>query len=225
MDPRLERIHNAADYLKEQLGERKPVIGIVLGSGLGKLADEVKDQLVIPYKTIPGFPSSTAIGHKGNFIIGKLGGKELPINDKRMTRFLISNQQVVDMVYYALEKQLGGEIFVPKMGSYHITDLATAIAPNMSQKEVGRRVGEKLHEDIIANSDADNTIETNKFYVIIPSVSYVKNRSKEDFLKHYDAQEVSGDFHYSSDTNTQMETVESLRETIRRYVDFNFRLR
>ena len=52
MDPRLERIHNAADYLKEQLGERKPVIGIVLGSGLGKLADEVKDQLVIPYKAI-----------------------------------------------------------------------------------------------------------------------------------------------------------------------------
>ncbi len=77
MDPRLERIHNAADYLKEQLGERKPVVGIVLGSGLGKLANEVKDPLVIPYKTIPGFPSSTAIGHKGNFIVGELGGKEV----------------------------------------------------------------------------------------------------------------------------------------------------
>ena len=155
----------------------------------------------------------------------KFGGKELPINDLRMTRFLISNQQVVDMVYYALEKQLGGEIIVPKMGSYRITDLATAIAPNMAHKEVGRRVGEKLHEDIIANSDAENTIEANGFYVIIPSVSYVKNRTKDDFLKHYDAQSVAVDFHYSSDSNTRMETVESLRDIIRRYVDYNFRVR
>ena len=155
----------------------------------------------------------------------RMGGRELPITDKRMTRFLISNQQVVDMVFYALEKQLGGEIFVPKMGSYRITDLATAIAPNMTHKEVGRRVGEKLHEDIIANSDAENTIETKSFYVIIPSVSYVKNRTKDDFLKHYDAQSVSADFHYSSDSNTRMETIESMRNIIRRYVDFNFRVR
>ena len=77
MDPRLERIHSAADYLKEQLGDRKPIVGIVLGSGLGRLADEVSNPLVIPYKAIPGFPASTAIGHKGNFIIGELGGKEV----------------------------------------------------------------------------------------------------------------------------------------------------
>ena len=77
MDTRLERIHNAADYLKTQLGDRKPLVGIVLGSGLGRLADEVENPLVIPYKTIPGFPASTAIGHKGNFIVGSLGGKEV----------------------------------------------------------------------------------------------------------------------------------------------------
>ena len=77
MDTRLQRIHDAADYLKEQLGDRKPQIGIVLGSGLGRLADEVRNPLTIPYKTIPGFPASTAIGHKGNFIIGELGGKEV----------------------------------------------------------------------------------------------------------------------------------------------------
>ena len=77
MDERIERIHKAAEFLKEQLGDRKPLVGIILGSGLGRLADEVKNTLVIPYKTIPGFPASTAIGHKGNFIVGELGGKEL----------------------------------------------------------------------------------------------------------------------------------------------------
>ncbi len=75
MDARLERIYSAADCLRAFLGDRQPEIGIVLGSGLGKLADQIKDPLVIPYKEIPGFPVSTAIGHKGNFIVGKLGGK------------------------------------------------------------------------------------------------------------------------------------------------------
>ena len=77
MDARLERIYRAADCLRDLLGERQPEIGIVLGSGLGKLADQIIDPLVIPYKDIPGFPVSTAIGHKGNFIVGKLGGKSV----------------------------------------------------------------------------------------------------------------------------------------------------
>ncbi|MBR1794520.1 MAG: purine-nucleoside phosphorylase [Bacteroidales bacterium] len=75
MDARLEKIYNAADCLRDLLGDRQPEIGIVLGSGLGKLADQILDPLVIPYKRVPGFPVSTAIGHKGNFIVGKLGGK------------------------------------------------------------------------------------------------------------------------------------------------------
>ena len=77
MDARLERIYRAADCLRDLLGEGQPEIGIVLGSGLGKLADQIIDPLVIPYKDIPGFPVSTAIGHKGNFIVGKLGGKSV----------------------------------------------------------------------------------------------------------------------------------------------------
>ena len=71
----LESIHLAADYVKPRLQGREPVVGIVLGSGLGKLAEEIENPLVIPYKEIPGFPVSTAIGHKGNFIIGTLSGK------------------------------------------------------------------------------------------------------------------------------------------------------
>ena len=77
MDPRVERIYAAADYIKQQLGGRKPLVGIILGSGLGRLATAVENPLIIPYKTIPGFPVSTAVGHQGNFIIGTLGGKEV----------------------------------------------------------------------------------------------------------------------------------------------------
>lgn len=76
MDPRVERIHTAADFLKEKLGEA-PKVGIVLGSGLGKLAEQIENKTVIPYRQIPGFPISTAIGHKGNYIYGDLGGKKV----------------------------------------------------------------------------------------------------------------------------------------------------
>ena len=75
MDPRVERIMTAAEYVAAKLGGEKPVAGIVLGSGLGKLAEQIENKIVIPYKEIPGFPVSTAIGHKGNFIAGQLGGK------------------------------------------------------------------------------------------------------------------------------------------------------
>lgn len=75
MDQRIERIRNAAEYISSKIGELKPIVGIVLGSGLGRLGDQVEDPVVISYKDIPGFPVSTAIGHKGNFIVGTLGGK------------------------------------------------------------------------------------------------------------------------------------------------------
>ena len=77
MDPRIERIDKAAEFVKEKLDGLEPVVGIVLGSGLGKLADRISDRTTIPYKEIPGFPVSTAIGHKGNFIAGTLGGKKV----------------------------------------------------------------------------------------------------------------------------------------------------
>ena len=75
MDPRIETINGITDCLKERLGGRKPLLGIVLGSGLGRLAEAIEDPVVIPYRDLPGFPVSTAVGHKGNFIVGKLGGK------------------------------------------------------------------------------------------------------------------------------------------------------
>lgn len=170
------------------------------------------------------------MGAKGSVFLyfmerSKLGGRELPITDKRMTRFLISNQQVVDLVYNVIEKQLGGEIFIPKMPSYRITDLAEAIAPKMTIKEVGKRPGEKLSDDIISEADANNTLEARDFYVIIPFMSYNAVKSMSDYQDYYKAQPVAEDFHYSSNNNSMFETVETLREKIRRYIDYNFKVK
>lgn len=196
----------------------------------------VSDKLFVAANNITGSKDvrfsviryGNVMGSKGsvfNFFMerSKMGGHELPVTDKRMTRFLISNQQVVNLVYFIIEKQLGGEIFVPKMSSFRIMDLATAIAPKMEVKEVGRRLGEKLSEDIISESDAINTLETRDFYVTIPVIFFIKGRYKDNYVENYNAEPVEEDFHYSSDTNASFETVESLREKIRRYIDYNFK--
>ena len=124
------------------------------------------------------------------------------------------------MVMYAIGHHLGGEIFIPKIPSYKITDVATAIAPNIPQKEVGIRPGEKLHEEMITVTDALDTIDLGKYYVIMPSVSF--NVSREDFMRHHNAKLVPDGFHYSSDSNDDWETIDSMRSKIKQFVDPNF---
>lgn len=168
------------------------------------------------------------MGSRGSvipFFINKRdnGVKELPITDMRMTRFNISLQAGVDLVMFAIGHHLGGEIFVPKIPSYHIVDVATAIAPNIPQVEVGIRPGEKLHEEMITVTDALNTIDLGQYYVILPSVSFKHQR--EDYLKHHQAVLVPQGFHYSSDQNEEWETVETLRAKIKEFVDPNFEVK
>lgn len=168
------------------------------------------------------------MGSRGSvipFFIGKRdsGAKELPITDMRMTRFNISLQAGVDLVMYAIGHHLGGEIFVPKIPSYHITDVATAIAPTLPQVEVGIRPGEKLHEEMITVTDALNTVDLGQYYAILPSVSF--KHSREDYLQHHQAVPVPQGFHYSSDQNEEWETVETLRAKIKQYVDPNFEVK
>ena len=168
------------------------------------------------------------MGSRGSvipFFIGKRdsGAKELPITDMRMTRFNISLQAGVDLVMYAIGHHLGGEIFVPKIPSYHITDVATAIAPTLPQVEVGIRPGEKLHEEMITVTDALNTIDLGQYYAILPSVSFKHQR--EEYLKRHQAIPVPQGFHYSSDQNEEWETVETLRAKIKQYVDPNFEVK
>lgn len=166
------------------------------------------------------------MGSRGSvipFFIAKrdAGAKELPITDMRMTRFNISLQEGVDLVLWAIEHHLGGEIFIPKIPSYHIKDVATAIAPNLPQVEVGIRPGEKLHEEMITPTDALNTIDIGKYYAILPSVSF--HHSREDYISHHHGTPVPDGFHYSSDKNSEWETVDSMREKIRLFVDPNFK--
>ena len=151
------------------------------------------------------------------------GAAEIPITDFRMTRFNISLEEGVALVMFALGHHLGGEIFIPKIPSYHIQDVATAVAPGIPQVEVGIRPGEKLHEEMITVTDALDTIDLGPYYAILPSVSFCW--TKEDYLKHHDAKPVPYGFHYSSDTNERWETVESLREKIRKYVDPGFEVK
>lgn len=151
------------------------------------------------------------------------GAMELPITDRRMTRFNITLEAAVAMVMYAIGHHLGGEIFIPKIPSYKICDVATAIAPNLKQVEVGVRPGEKLHEEMITITDALYTIDLGKYYVIMPSVNVMHPR--EDYIKHHNAKLVPDGFHYSSDNNTDWETPETIRAKIKEFVDSNFEVK
>lgn len=165
------------------------------------------------------------MGSRGSvipFFIGQRdhGAKELPVTDMRMTRFNISLEAGVALVMYAIGHHLGGETFIPKIPSYHLKDVATAIAPRLAQVEVGIRPGEKLHEEMITVTDGLDTLDLGRYYVILPSVSY--RHTREEFIRHHKGTPVPYGFHYSSDSNTEWETVESMRENLRKYVDPGF---
>lgn len=153
------------------------------------------------------------------FFLKKRTDGVLPITDKKMTRFNISLEDGCQMVFDAIEKSWGGELFVPKIPSYNIVDVATAIGPHCDQKEVGIRPGEKLHEEMITVSDALNTYDIGKYYVILPQHT-VFNRAA--FIKHFDAKLVAPNFSYNSGENSTWETVESLRDLVKKHVDPNF---
>ncbi|AXH63527.1 UDP-N-acetylglucosamine 4,6-dehydratase (inverting) [Providencia huaxiensis] len=163
------------------------------------------------------------MGSRGSvipFFLSKCKEGVLPITHEEMTRFNISLQDGVNMVMYALENHLGGEIFVPKIPSYRILDIAKAIAPDCKIEVVGIRPGEKLHEEMITDTDALNTIDFGKYYAILPSVSFTY--SEDEYLTHHKAQKVPFGFKYNSGTNAEWESIESLRELIKTHVDPNF---
>ena len=145
----------------------------------------------------------------------------LPITDMRMTRFNITLDKGVEMVIDSIENSIGGEIFVPKIPSYKILDVAKAICPDCEYKEVGIRPGEKLHEEMITESDSYNTIANDKYYIILPSMS--KDR-KQKFLDFHNATEVKPGFSYNSRDNEEWISVEELRKQIKEYVDPDFKI-
>tara|TARA_B110000977_G_scaffold201788_1_gene298644 strand:+ start:3636 stop:4649 length:1014 start_codon:yes stop_codon:yes gene_type:complete len=165
------------------------------------------------------------MGSRGSvipFFLEKKNSGVLPITHEEMTRFNISLNDGVDMVLYAIENHLGGEIFIPKIPSYKILDMAKAIGPNCSNPVVGIRPGEKLHEEMITDTDSLNTIDLGRYFAILPSVSFAY--SEKDFMKHHKATKVPFGFRYNSGTNSEWETINTLRSQIVKHVDNNFKV-
>ena len=166
------------------------------------------------------------MGSRGSvipFFLDRRQSGVLPITDPAMTRFNISLDEGVDMVFHALEHALGGEIFVPKIPSYRITDVAEAIAPGAKQEIIGIRPGEKVHEEMITTSDSPNTIETDRYYVIVPNLmGHSFAETLESYGNHHGGGLVPEGFCYSSGSNSDWLTVEQLRSLIVEHCDPNF---
>lgn len=159
------------------------------------------------------------MGSRGSvipFFLSKKTSGVLPITDARMTRFNITLQEGVDFVLYCLEHMWGGELFVPKIPSYRIVDLAKAIAPEATYEIIGIRPGEKLHEEMITVTDAMNTVEFDDYFAIMPSSNQIE-WDKNAFLE--ESNEKPGryceeGFHYDSGTNKDFLSVDKIRELI-----------
>lgn len=195
--------------------------------GATKLAS---DKLFVAANNIRGWnPITFSVVRYGNvmgsngsvipFFLKKRKEGVLPITDPTMTRFNISLQGGVDMVMHALEHAWGGEIFVPKIPSYRITDVADAIGPNCEKPVVGIRPGEKIHEEMITSSDSFYTYDLGKYYTILPSIH---RWSLEEFISHFNAKRVPDGFKYNSGENTEWVSIEELRTLIVEHVDPEF---
>lgn len=158
------------------------------------------------------------MGSRGSvipFFQAKKSDGVLPITDPRMTRFNITLQEGVDMVMWSLANAEGGEILVPKIPSYRIVDVATAVCPDCKQEVVGIRPGEKIHEEMITPSDSFNTVDIGKFYSILPTSGTI---DIEEYCKRYDAKPVPTGFSNNSGDNEDFLTVEQLRDLIEKHV-------
>jgi UDP-N-acetylglucosamine 4,6-dehydratase len=139
------------------------------------------------------------------------GETTLPITDERMTRFWITLDQGVDFVLASLERMIGGEIFVPKIPSMRLTDLADAMLPGAQLKTIGIRPGEKLHEVMVPREDGRLTLEFPDYYVIEPAFQFW---SRTEYQEKYGGTEVDHEFQFSSDTNEEWLSADALREMI-----------
>jgi len=155
------------------------------------------------------------------FFLKKKKDGVLPITDPTMTRFNISLDDGVSMVLHALDNAWGGELFVPKIPSYRIMDVAKAIGPECEHRIIGIRPGEKIHEEMITTSDSFTTYDLVKYYIILPQIP---SWDLDEFIKTFDAKLVPKGFYYSSGDNTEWETVESLRRLIKEHIDTNFEI-
>jgi UDP-N-acetylglucosamine 4,6-dehydratase len=159
------------------------------------------------------------MGSRGSvipFFVERRASGELPITDLQMTRFNISLQDGVEMVLWSIENALGGEILVPKIPSYRITDVAEAVAPTATKRVVGIRPGEKLHEEMITASDSPNTVDLGRYFAILPSGG---EYSVDEYCERMGGSRVQPGFCYDSGSNSDFLSVPQLRALIEQHVD------
>jgi UDP-N-acetylglucosamine 4,6-dehydratase/5-epimerase len=159
------------------------------------------------------------MGSRGSvipFFVEKRASGELPITDPQMTRFNISLQDGVEMVLWSIEHAWGGEILVPKIPSYRITDVAEAVAPTAAKRVVGIRPGEKLHEEMITASDSPNTVDIGRYFAILPSGG---EYGIDDYAERMGGHRVQPGFCYDSGSNTDFLSVPQLRALIEKHVE------
>ncbi len=238
--------YNPDEFIKTNIGGAQNIIDAALASevkivvalstdkaaapinlyGATKL---VSDKLFIAANNIKGKRDirfsvvryGNVMGSRGSvipfFIQKAKANNVIPITEKEMTRFNISLEGGVDVVLWAIENAMGGEIFVPKIPSYNIETVAKAIAPNAKLEYVGIRPGEKIHEEMITSSDSFYTIDTGKYFAILPA-----GANKQKYIDFYKATCVPRGFCYNSGENTEWINVKQMRELIKLYVDKDF---
>ncbi|WP_457423624.1 UDP-N-acetylglucosamine 4,6-dehydratase (inverting) [Roseateles sp. P5_E7] len=178
-------------------------------------ANNIKGHRDIRYSVVR---YGNVMGSRGSvipFFMERSKSGELPITDPTMTRFNISLQEGVEMVLWSIEHAWGGEILVPKIPSYRITDVATAVAPECQQRIVGIRPGEKIHEEMITASDSFNTVDLGRYYAILPAAP---NYSVDEYCAKAGGQRVPVGFSYDSGSNPDFLTIDQLRSLIAEHV-------
>ena len=167
------------------------------------------------------------MGSRGSVIplfLEKARKRVLPITEPTMTRFNITLEQAADMVFWVLEHSIGGEIFVPKIPSYKITDLAEAIGPNCKKEIIGVRNGEKIHEEMITAADSYNTFDLGNYYAIIQPSNEI---SKTEYKKYFKSLNLKFDqmnigSSYNSKDNNIFLTVDEIRDLIKKNIANDF---
>jgi FlaA1/EpsC-like NDP-sugar epimerase len=162
------------------------------------------------------------MGSRGSvipFFLEKRESGLLPVTDERMTRFNITLEEGIELVLRTLNTMEGGEIYVPKLPSYRIMDVAQAIGPQCRIEVTGIRPGEKIHEEMITETDGLNTLEFDDHYVIFPAMKFY---NAEHYLEKHGGKKCPEGFSYNSGTNTQWLSVNQLRDLIRDHVDPDF---
>ena len=158
------------------------------------------------------------MGSRGSvipFFINQRKNGFLSVTNKQMTRFNITLDKGSEFVLFCLKKMWGGEVFVPKIPSYRIMDLAKAIAPKNKVKVTGIRPGEKLHEEMISTSEALNTVEFDKYFAILPNAEFIGWNKKKYLKLNKTGKICSNNFSYNSETNSKFLTISEIRNLLK----------